>query len=49
MRRYDVDPERPIIVQVARFDPWKDPLGVIDVYRLIKERIPEMKPREQVQ
>ncbi len=40
LRRYDVDPERPIIVQVARFDPWKDPLGAIDVYRLVKEKIP---------
>jgi len=39
--RYEVDPERPIITQVARFDPWKDPLGVIDVYRLIRKRIPD--------
>ncbi len=29
----------PIICQVSRFDPWKDPLGVITAYRLIaKER-----------
>lgn len=33
---YDVDPERPIMTQVSRFDPWKDPIGVIDVYRNIK-------------
>jgi len=33
---YNVDPDRPIITQVSRFDPWKDPLGVIDVYRNIK-------------
>ncbi len=38
--RYDVDPERPIIIQVARFDPWKDPLGAINVYKLVKEQIP---------
>ena len=24
---------RPLICQVSRFDPWKDPLGVIDAYR----------------
>jgi trehalose synthase len=41
--RYDVDPEKPIITQVARFDPWKDPLGVIDVYRLIKKKIPDVQ------
>lgn len=37
--KYDVDAEKPIITQVARFDPWKDPLGVIDVYRLIKKKM----------
>jgi trehalose synthase len=36
MYSYNVDPDRPIICQVSRFDPWKDPLGVIDVYRNIK-------------
>ena len=41
LEKYDVDPERPILIQVARFDPWKDPLGVIDVYRLVKERVPD--------
>jgi len=37
---YGIDPERPLIVQVSRFDPWKDPLGVIDSYRLVKKEIP---------
>ncbi len=41
LEKYDVDPDRPIITQVARFDPWKDPLGVIDVYRIVKRRLPE--------
>ncbi len=39
--KFDVDPEKPIITQVARFDPWKDPLGVIDVYRIVKRKIPQ--------
>ncbi|MFX1411379.1 MAG: glycosyltransferase [Promethearchaeota archaeon] len=30
----------PLITQVSRFDPWKDPLGVIDAYRLVKEKKP---------
>lgn len=30
----------PIITQVSRFDPWKDPLGVIDAYRIVKEKQP---------
>lgn len=40
LEKYDVDVERPIITQVARFDPWKDPLGVIDVYRAVKKEVP---------
>src|SRR5205814_5945723 len=38
-----VDPDRPIICQVSRFDPWKDPLGVIDAYRAVKKQIPELQ------
>jgi len=41
--RYDVDPDRPTITQVARFDPWKDPLGVIDVYRIVKSKIKDVQ------
>lgn len=32
--------DKPLITQVSRFDPWKDPLGVIDAYRIVKEKIP---------
>jgi len=40
LEKYDVDPNRPILTQVARFDPWKDPLGVIDTYRKVKKKMP---------
>ncbi|MFX1500803.1 MAG: glycosyltransferase [Promethearchaeota archaeon] len=30
----------PLITQVSRFDPWKDPLGVIDAYKKVKKEIP---------
>ncbi len=30
--------DRPILTQVSRFDPWKDPLGVIRVYRELREK-----------
>jgi trehalose synthase len=36
-RRYNVDEARPIMLQVSRFDPWKDPLGLVDCYRLVRE------------
>ena len=38
-----IDPERPLISQLARFDPWKDPLGVIDAYRLAKQEVPGLQ------
>jgi trehalose synthase len=28
---------------VSRFDPWKDPLGVIDAYRIVKQRLPDVQ------
>ena len=37
---FGVDADRPIMAQVSRFDPWKDPLGVVDAYRLVKKQIP---------
>ncbi len=42
-RRFDIAPGRPIISQVARFDPYKDPLGVIDAYRMVKREVPSLK------
>jgi trehalose synthase len=41
--RYGVDPQRPMITQISRFDPWKDPLGVVDVYRKLKADFPELQ------
>jgi trehalose synthase len=41
--QFGVDVERPLLTQVSRFDPWKDPLGVIDAYRIVKERFPEVQ------
>ena len=38
-----VDPKRPLISQISRYDPWKDPLGVIDVYRMVKISVPEVQ------
>jgi trehalose synthase len=38
LEKYHIDPERPIITQVSRFDRLKDPLGVIAAYRLVRKR-----------
>lgn len=38
---YNIDPERPLVTQVSRFDPWKDPVGVIDAFRVAEEEVPD--------
>jgi trehalose synthase len=38
-----IDCQRPLVIQVSRFDPWKDPLGVVDAYRLAKRRVPGLQ------
>ena len=43
LHRFGVQWTRPFITQVARFDPWKDPLGVIDAYRLAREDVPDLQ------
>jgi trehalose synthase len=43
LAKLGVDPVRPLISQVSRFDRWKDPWGVIDAYRLARERIPGLQ------
>ncbi len=40
-QQFGIDVDRPLVTQVSRFDPWKDPLGVIDAYRIVKEEFPE--------
>jgi trehalose synthase len=38
-----IDVDRPLLLQVSRFDPWKDPLGVIRTYRLVKKEFPDVQ------
>ena len=41
--QFGIDVERPLLTQVSRFDPWKDPLGVIDAYRGVKAERPDVQ------
>ena len=38
-----IDPARPLITQVSRFDLWKDPWGVIDAFRLARHHVPGLQ------
>ncbi len=37
--QFGIDTDRPLVCQVSRFDPWKDPIGVIDAYREVKRTV----------
>jgi trehalose synthase len=41
--QFGIDVDRPLMCQVSRFDPWKDPIGVIDAYRLVNQELPEVQ------
>jgi len=41
--QFGLDNDRPLMCQVSRFDPWKDPIGVIDAYRAVKEEVPDVQ------
>lgn len=43
VRAFGFDDRRPLLLQVSRFDPWKDPNGVIDAYRRVKAEVPEVQ------
>ena len=38
LEKYGLDPDRAIMTQISRFDRLKDPLGVIQAYRLVRRR-----------
>jgi trehalose synthase len=38
--RFGLDPARPVVLQVSRFDRFKDPVGVIQAYRIARRRVP---------
>ncbi|MBN1224124.1 MAG: glycosyltransferase [Candidatus Aminicenantes bacterium] len=37
--KFKIPTDKPIIAQVSRFDPWKDPEGVLKVFEIIKEKV----------
>jgi trehalose synthase len=41
--QFGIDVDRLLLTQVSRFDPWKDPLGVIDAFRLTRDEHPGLQ------
>lgn len=43
VRNLGINTEKPLITQVSRYDPWKDPIGVIKAYKIVKKEIPDLQ------
>jgi trehalose synthase len=39
LERFDIPNDKPLITQISRFDKWKDPLGVLQVFQQVKEKV----------
>jgi trehalose synthase len=42
-KRFGIDSSAPMIAQISRFDRFKDPVGVIEAYKLAKRYIPTLQ------
>jgi trehalose synthase len=39
LAHYHIPRDLPIVVQVSRFDPWKDPKGVVEAFKLARKQV----------
>ena len=39
LARYEIPVNLPLVVQISRFDPWKDPKGVVEAFKLARKQI----------
>jgi trehalose synthase len=39
LAKFGIDRKKPIISQVSRFDPWKDPIGVVKIFERVKKKM----------
>ena len=39
LKKFDIPTDKPILCQISRFDKWKDPVGVVEVFKLVKNKI----------
>ena len=39
LAKYGVPTDKPLVTQISRFDKWKDPLGVVEVFSEVKRHV----------
>lgn len=40
LEKYGIDPEKPMITQVSRYDVFKDPVGVVQAFKRVRQKVP---------
>lgn len=39
LKHYQIPIDLPLIAQISRFDPWKDPQGIAEAFKLARKQI----------
>ncbi len=39
LKKFCIPTDKPIITQISRFDKWKDPLGVLEIYKRVRKEV----------
>lgn len=39
LAKFGIPCDKPLVTQISRFDKWKDPLGVIEVFKLVRSKV----------
>ncbi len=39
MENYRIPRDKPIVTQISRYDPWKDPVGVIEAFKMARKHV----------
>jgi len=39
LEKYEIPRDKPIVTQISRYDPWKDPVGVIQAFKMARKHV----------
>jgi trehalose synthase len=39
LEKYEIPRDKPIVTQISRYDPWKDPVGVIQAFKMARRHV----------
>ena len=39
LEKYEIPRDKPVVAQISRYDPWKDPVGVIQAFKMARKNV----------